>query len=151
MKIVEHMSLSYIEASFVYMPRCSIAGSSGRTISRIPPVKRKCRDKEWSRNWSKGNPETAPPTDLSHQLTPNPDTIADAKKNLLTGTRYSCPLRGSAITGPIQMCMYTANHCTECGELNGEVKARTVGAKGFCILIGRTTISTNQNPKAHRE
>ena len=33
----------------------------------------------------KGHPETAPPGDPSHTQTPNPDTIADAKKCLLTG------------------------------------------------------------------
>jgi hypothetical protein len=33
----------------------------------------------------KGHPETAPPGDPSHIQTPNPDTIVDAKKCLLTG------------------------------------------------------------------
>lgn len=33
--------------------------------------------------------------DPSHLLTLNPDPIADAQKCLLTGARYSCPLRGS--------------------------------------------------------
>ena len=32
MSIVEHVSLLYVEASFGYMPRSCIAGSSGRTI-----------------------------------------------------------------------------------------------------------------------
>ena len=36
--------------------------------------------------------------DPSHLLTPNPDTIADAKKCLLTGAWYSCPLRGFITT-----------------------------------------------------
>ena len=40
---------------------------------------------EWTRNSRKGHPETAPPGDPSHMQTPNPDTIADAKKCLLTG------------------------------------------------------------------
>jgi hypothetical protein len=31
------------------------------------------------------NPETAPPGDPSHKQPPNPDTIVDANKNLLTG------------------------------------------------------------------
>jgi len=30
------------------------------------------------------HPETVPPGDPSHTQTPNPDTIADAKKSLLT-------------------------------------------------------------------
>jgi hypothetical protein len=33
--------------------------------------------------------------DPSHLQTPNPDTIADAKKHSLTEAWYSCPLRGS--------------------------------------------------------
>jgi len=32
MSIVEHVSLSYVGASFAYMPRSGIAGSSGSTI-----------------------------------------------------------------------------------------------------------------------
>jgi hypothetical protein len=43
----------------------------------------------------KGHPETAPPREPSHVQTTNPDTIAHAKKYLLTGAWYSCPLRGS--------------------------------------------------------
>jgi hypothetical protein len=35
MSIVEHVSLSYIGASFGYMPSNGIAGSSGRTISNF--------------------------------------------------------------------------------------------------------------------
>jgi hypothetical protein len=35
MNIVEHVSLWYGEASFEYMPRSGIAGSSGRTISNF--------------------------------------------------------------------------------------------------------------------
>ena len=44
----------------------------------------------------KDHPEIALPRDTSHMQTPNPDTIVDAKKCLLTGAWYSCPLRGSA-------------------------------------------------------
>jgi hypothetical protein len=40
--------------------------------------------------------ETVIPRDTSHLQTPNPDTIVYAKKCLLTGTWYSCPLRVSA-------------------------------------------------------
>jgi hypothetical protein len=46
----------------------------------------------------KGHPETASPRDLSHLQTPNPNTIADAKKRLLTGVWYGCSLRGSTST-----------------------------------------------------
>jgi hypothetical protein len=40
--------------------------------------------------------ETALSGDPSHIQSPNPDTIVDAKKSLLTGAGYSCPLRGFA-------------------------------------------------------
>jgi hypothetical protein len=33
---------------------------------------------------------------LGLKMNPNPDAIADAKKRLLTGAWYGCPLRGSA-------------------------------------------------------
>jgi hypothetical protein len=36
------------------------------------------------------------PRDPFHMQTPNPDTTANAKKVLLTGAWYNCPLRGSA-------------------------------------------------------
>jgi hypothetical protein len=37
-----------------------------------------------------------PPGDPSNIKSPNPDTIMDTKKCLLTGAGYSCPIRGSA-------------------------------------------------------
>jgi hypothetical protein len=46
------------------------------------------------------------------------------------------------------MLMYTAKHQTDHGDPNGEVRARTVRAKWVYNLIGRTTISTNQNPQS---
>ena len=73
----------------------------------------KDKDKDWSRDWRKGHPETAPPMDPSHLQTPNPGTIADAKKCLLIGAWYGRSLRGSTSTWPIQMQILTAN----CGEL----------------------------------
>jgi hypothetical protein len=36
MNIVEHISLLYVGASFMYMPRSGIAGSSGSTMSNFP-------------------------------------------------------------------------------------------------------------------
>jgi hypothetical protein len=42
--------------------------------------------------------------------TPNPDSIADAKKCVLTGAWYGCSLRGSTNTWPIQMQVLTVNH-----------------------------------------
>ena len=40
--------------------------------------------------------QTAPPGNPSHKQPPNPDTIADASKILLTGDCYSYLLRGFA-------------------------------------------------------
>ena len=54
------------------------------------------RDKVWSRDWRNVHPETATPGDPPHKQPPNPDTLADANKSLLTGAWYSCLLRGSA-------------------------------------------------------
>ena len=83
--------------------------------------------------------------------TPNLDTIADAKKYLLTGAQYSCPLRGSIRAGPVQVQMCTAKHWTEHGDPNGEVRARTVGAEGVCNLIGRTTSTNQASPELNHQ
>ena len=45
---------------------------------------RKYREKVWSRDWRKDHPDTAPPGDPSHIQSPNPGTIVDANKYLLT-------------------------------------------------------------------
>ena len=55
----------------------------------------------------KGHPETAPPGDPFHLLTPNLDTIADAKKCLLKRACSSCPLRGSDRARSILMMSWT--------------------------------------------
>jgi hypothetical protein len=72
----------------------------------------------------KAHPETALPRDPSHLQAPNPGTIADAKKCLLTGTSYGCLLRGFASIRytAIQMQILTANHWTEPGEGLKELK-----------------------------
>jgi hypothetical protein len=67
-----------------------------KILIQIAPVKRNYRDKEWSKDRRKGHPETAPPWDPSHLQTPKLDVIVDAKKYLLIGAWYSCPLRGCA-------------------------------------------------------
>jgi hypothetical protein len=46
--------------------------------------------------------------------------------------------------------MFAANHWTEYGVPNRGVRERTGGAEGVCNPIGRTTISTNQNPRDSR-
>jgi len=56
---------------------------------------------------------------------PNPDTIADAKKLLLTGALL------------IQMRMLVANHRTEHGDPSGGVRGRTEGAEGALSGINR--------------
>jgi hypothetical protein len=53
---------------------------------------------------------------------------------------YSCLLRGSARSLPIQMWMLIANHLW----LQWRVKGRTEGAEGVCNPIKRTTVSTSQ-------
>jgi hypothetical protein len=45
MNIVEHVSLLYVGASFWYMPRSGITGSSVRTISSFL---RNCQTIQWS-------------------------------------------------------------------------------------------------------
>ena len=49
-------------------------------------IGRSYRDKDLGRHYRNDHLETAPLGDLSHKQPPNPDTIADANKNLLTGT-----------------------------------------------------------------
>jgi hypothetical protein len=44
--------------------------------------------------------------------------------------------------------MLAANNCTDCEVPNGGVRERTEGAEGICNPIGRTKISTNQNPQS---
>jgi hypothetical protein len=44
--------------------------------------------------------------------------------------------------------MIAANHWTEQWDPSGGVRGRAEGAEGFCNSIGRTTISTNQNPQS---
>ena len=71
-----------------------LKGCSVRKVEK--PLIRSYRDKVWSRDWRKDHPDTAPPGDLSHIQPPNPDTIVEANKSLLTGDWYSCLLWGAA-------------------------------------------------------
>jgi hypothetical protein len=80
---------------------------------------------------------------------PNPVTIADAKKCLLTD--YGCLLGGSARALLIQMWLLAGNIWTEHGDPNGGVRRRTEGAEGVCNIIGRTTVSTNETPQSSQE
>jgi hypothetical protein len=56
------------------------------------------------------HPETATAGNPSHKQPPNPDTIADTNKSLLTGDSYNCLLRGSTSVRLIQKCMLTVIH-----------------------------------------
>jgi len=74
--------------------------------------------------------KTVPPRDPSYMQTPNPDTIADAKKWLLTGVLLS----------PERLCQSRTNTDADADSLstepqwrsNGEVRARTIRAEGVC-------------------
>jgi hypothetical protein len=90
---------------------------------------------EWSRDWRNDHPETGPPGDPSHMQSPNPDTIVDANKCLLTGAWYSCLLRGSASAWLIQKWRLTAIHLTEHRISNEGARERTQGAEGVSSPI----------------
>ena len=85
---------------------------------------RRYRDKVWNRDWRKGHLETAPPVDLSHIQSPNPDTIADTNKSLMKGAWYSYLLRGSASAWQTQKWMLTVIYNMEHRAPN--VRAREV-------------------------
>ena len=93
------------------------------------------------------HPETTPGRDLPHLQTSNPDTIAEAKKGLLTGAWYGCFLRGSNSTWPTQKQILTANHQAEPGDPNGRARGGTEGAEEDWKPIERTT-STNQTTQS---
>jgi hypothetical protein len=100
--------------------------------------------KEWSRDWRKGHPETAPLGDLSHIQSPNPDIIVDANRCLLTGAWYSCLLRGPASVWQIQRWTLIANHWADYKVPIGGAREKTEGAEGICSTLGGTTIWTIQ-------
>ena len=108
---------------------------------------RSYRGKVHCRYRRKHHPETAPLGDPSHEQPPNPDTMADANKSLLTGDWYSCLLRGSANAWQIQKWMFTVIHWTEHRVPNEGGRESIQGAEGVCSPIGGTSIWTNQNPQ----
>ena len=133
---------------------CKIHGNQGEGIPKCGffdlykgeqnTYRRRYRDKVRSRDWRNDHPETAPPGDPSHKQPPNPGTIADAKKILLTGAWYSCLLWGSASAWQIQKWMLTVIHWTEHRVPSVGARENTQLAEGFCALIEGTTIWTNQ-------
>ena len=77
--------------------------------------------------------------------TPNPDTIADAKKCLLTGAWYSCLLRGSARASYRYRC-----RCLQptIGLSTGHLGEGLKELKRFATPLGRTAVSTNWTPQS---
>ena len=102
----------------------------------------------WRRDLRKDHPETATPGDPSHIQPPNPDTIVNANKSLLTGAWYSCLLRGSVSAWKLQKWMLTPIHWIEHRVLNEISRESTQGAEGACSPIGGTTIWANQYPQS---
>jgi hypothetical protein len=68
---------------------------------------------------------TVPPRDPCHIQLPNPNTIVDANKNLLTEAWCSCLLRGSASACQIHKWMLRVIHWTKHRVLNGGARERT--------------------------
>ena len=56
----------------------------------------------------KGSTKAASPGEPLYMQPPNPNTITDAKKCLLAGTRYGCLLRGSAKVVQMQLRMFAS-------------------------------------------
>jgi hypothetical protein len=83
------------------------------------------------------------PSAPSVLLPPNPDTIADANKILLTGALYSCTLVGSDSAWKIYKWMLTVMYWMKHRTPNGEARESTQGPEGLCNPIGGTAIWTN--------
>ena len=79
---------------------------------------RSYRDKFCSWDQRMGHPETAPPSDPSHNQQPNADTIAYASKILLKEPWYSCLLLGYARAFQIQKWLLTVMYWMEYWEPN---------------------------------
>ena len=115
------------------------------------PWKESYTDKVWSRDWRNDHPETAPPGNQSHKQPPNPDTMADANKSLLTGAWYSGLLRSSASAWQIQKWMLTIIHWTEHKVPNEGARESNQGVEGVWSPIGGTSMWTNQHPQSSLE
>ena len=86
-----------------------------------------------------------------HKQPPNPDTMADANKSLMTGAWYNCLLGCSASAWQIQKWMLTIIHWTEHKILNEGARESNQGAEGVWKPIGGTSIWTNQHPQSSLE
>jgi len=89
-----------------------------------------------------------PTWDPSHKQPPNPHTIADANKILLTEAWYGCLLRGSATAWQIQKWMLTIIHWAEHKVPNEGARESTQRTEGVCGPLGRSTIWINQYPQS---
>jgi hypothetical protein len=87
-------------------------------------------DNPWNRYWKKGHPETVPVEDSSHIQTPNPETIVDGKKYMLSGAWYRCLMRGSARFWQIQSCKFSQG-------LNHQPSSTHGGAHGSSCMCSR--------------
>jgi hypothetical protein len=96
-------------------------------------------------DWRNDHPEIAPLGDPSHKQPPNPDTMADANKRLLTGAWYSCLLRGFVGAWQIQKWMLTVIYWMGHRVPNEGARESTQWAEGICSPMGTTLIWTNQN------
>ena len=82
---------------------------------------------------------------------PNPDTIVDAKKSLLTWAWYSWFLRGSTRTWQIQRQILAANHWSEHRVPNGGVRERTEEAEGFATPLEEQHYQSTRLLRAPRD
>jgi hypothetical protein len=101
----------------------------------------------WSRDQRNDHLETAPPGDPSHIQPPNPDTIVDANKSLLTAW-YSCLLRGFASAWQIQKWMLTTIHLTEHRVSNEGARESIQGDEGVYSSMGRKQHELTSTPRA---
>ena len=96
---------------------------------------------KWNKIWNVNK-------EIFQKQLPNPDTMADANKSLLTGAWYSCLLRGSARAWQTQKWMLTVIYWMDYRVHNEGARESTQEAEGVCSPIGGTTIWTNQHPQS---
>ena len=101
---------------------------------------------KWMGKSPRGLIATERTTGTGQKSGPNSDTIADAKKCLLTGAWYGCLLSGSVRAWQIQRQMLTASYWTELGDPNGGVRERTEGAERVCKTHRRNNNINQPDP-----
>ena len=108
-------------------------------------VKRKCVDKEWSMDWTNGLPYTALHRDSFYLQIPNTDSSAVMKYSL-TGTWYSCLLRGFARTWSIRKWMHKANHQTKPRDPSGRIGEGLKELKRFATPLEEQQYQPTRSP-----